>query len=88
MACGLPVLASNQGGLREIVLDTETGYLLPAGDASAWQQALAQVTGAEQQPRLGAAGHERAERYFTWSKNAQNLLNALLQFRTRSGKQA
>jgi N-acetyl-alpha-D-glucosaminyl L-malate synthase BshA len=32
MACGLPVVGSDAGGLPEVVRHAETGYLLPVGD--------------------------------------------------------
>jgi glycosyltransferase involved in cell wall biosynthesis len=31
MACGVPVIATRVGGLPEVVVDGETGYLLPVG---------------------------------------------------------
>jgi len=31
MACGVPVVATRQGGLPEVVVDGETGYLAPVG---------------------------------------------------------
>jgi glycosyltransferase involved in cell wall biosynthesis len=33
MACGVPVVASAVGGLKETVIDGHTGWLYPAGDA-------------------------------------------------------
>lgn len=74
MACGLPVFASNNGGLPEIVLEGETGRLLPPGDVAAWAGAIA--AGAADPATLkrwGAAARGRAESEFTWAANAARL---------------
>jgi glycosyltransferase involved in cell wall biosynthesis len=75
MAVGLPVLASRQGGMPEIVIDGETGRLLPAGDVAAWRQAIA---GLDDIPDLGRNGRQRVLDHFTWEANAakvEQLLN-------------
>jgi len=41
MACGLPVVATDVGGNREVVCDDKLGIVVPFGDAAALQQALA-----------------------------------------------
>jgi len=57
MAAGLPVIASRVGGLPEIVVDGETGFLVPAGDAAALVSAIRRVAGdpraAHEMGRLG-----------------------------------
>lgn len=69
MACGLPVLAADNGGMREIVLPGSTGQLLPPGDIAAWRSALAQLLAAGGKT-MGAAARRRAIDHFTWAANA------------------
>jgi glycosyltransferase involved in cell wall biosynthesis len=40
-AAGLPVVAGRNGGIPDIVVDGETGILVPIGDASAFAAAVA-----------------------------------------------
>lgn len=80
MSCQLPVLASRQGGLVEVVADGETGLLLPPGDTLAWRSALAQLI---DQPaarqRLGEAGRRRVLERFTWQSGASRLIGLIEQ---------
>jgi len=71
MACGLPVYASDNGGLPEIVVEGETGHLLAPGDTAVWREAIerAAADGARLK-MLGAKGRARAESEFTWAANA------------------
>jgi glycosyltransferase involved in cell wall biosynthesis len=71
MACGLPVLAADNGGMREIVAPGLTGRLLPPGDVAAWRAALAELMGDNaQRAQVGAAARQRAIDHFTWAANA------------------
>ena len=38
-ACGLPVVSTDVGGIREVLADPTTGLLTPAGDLDAWTHA-------------------------------------------------
>ena len=61
-----PVIASAVGGLSEIVVDGETGIVVPAADADALAEAI--VALASDLPRaaaMGQAGRERALTQFT-----------------------
>jgi glycosyltransferase involved in cell wall biosynthesis len=74
MACALPVLASRQGGMTEIVLPGVTGELLPPGEVDAWRAAIAAMLAQPDRMRaLGAAGRTRAVAEFTWAANAAKL---------------
>lgn len=65
MAAGLPVVATAVGGIPEVVVDGETGFLVPAEDTGALTDALARlVADPELRRRLGAAGRRRAEELF------------------------
>jgi glycosyltransferase involved in cell wall biosynthesis len=64
MAAGVPVIASRVGGLRDIVRDGETGFLVDAGDRAALAHALRTLTAdAAMRARMGEAGRRRALRY-------------------------
>jgi glycosyltransferase involved in cell wall biosynthesis len=65
MAAGRPVVASAVGGLAEVVLDGETGRLVPVGDPDALGAALDDLARSpELRARMGAAGVSRvAARY-------------------------
>ncbi|MBM3345053.1 MAG: glycosyltransferase family 1 protein, partial [Betaproteobacteria bacterium] len=74
MACGLPVLASANGGLPEIVVEGETGRLLPPGEVAAWAAAIAGLCADPTAlARMGRAARARAEAEFTWAANAARL---------------
>jgi glycosyltransferase involved in cell wall biosynthesis len=65
MAAGLPVVASDVGGLREQVVDGETGLLVPAGDPERLADALRSLLDdAPRRAAMGAAGRARAEELF------------------------
>ena len=61
MATGLPCVASAVGGCRDVITHGETGVLVPAGDAAAFQVALETlVQSAALRERLGAAARQAA----------------------------
>jgi glycosyltransferase involved in cell wall biosynthesis len=68
MAHGRPVVATDVGGLRDLVVDGKTGILVPPGDAAALRTALQRLLGdPDLRRRLGAAGRERARERFSWA---------------------
>jgi glycosyltransferase involved in cell wall biosynthesis len=72
MAAGVPVVASRVSGIPEVVVDGETGWLVPCEDPVALSEALAMVLGSpEEARRRGEAGRERLERSYGPSQVAQ-----------------
>ena len=60
-ACGVPVVASDDGGIRETIRDGESGLLVPPGDVPAWSGAILRlVNDAPLRARMGAAGRTQA----------------------------
>lgn len=75
-ACGTPVVATAVGGLRSIVRDGETGYLVSRRDSRSFAAALSRVLadpGA--QHRLGANAVRLAQR-FPWARTSDGILEA------------
>ncbi|MFL5969906.1 MAG: glycosyltransferase family 4 protein [Gaiellaceae bacterium] len=77
MAHGRPVVATSVGGLRDLVVDGETGLFVPPRDAAALRTALQRLLAEpELRRRLGAAGRERARTQFSWRTVTDATLDA------------
>lgn len=84
MACHTAVVASATGGIKEVVVDGETGYLVPfapdpltgfPADPARFAQDLAAkisslLANPNQCARFGAAGRRRVEEMFSWTSIA------------------
>jgi len=89
MACSVPVVASATGGIKEVVVDGETGYLvafdqdpvtrLPANPEKFAKDLAAGINRLIEDPakcrRFGDAARRRAERTFSWTAIAQQTIH-------------
>lgn len=74
MATGLPVVATDGGGVHELVADGESGLIVPRGDAAALAMALARLLDdAALRQRLGRAARAYAERRLDWAIAVERL---------------
>src|SRR5436305_140693 len=72
MATGLPVVSTTIGGIPEMVVENETGFLVQPDDAVALAGAIEKVTNDHLlAQRLGQAGYERAQNLFSIEKNVR-----------------
>lgn len=66
MSVGRPVVATDVGGIPELVVDGETGYLVPSRDPGAMANRILELLRSEERrSAMGHAGLERAQRQFS-----------------------
>lgn len=82
MAMGKPVVATSGGGTNEIVLDRETGFLLPENSPEALAERLTHLLdNPDEAETLGMNGKKRIEEHFSLNKMTKeyiDLYSALL----------
>ena len=79
MATGLPVVSTNVGGIPEMVMENETGFLVQPGDAAAMTDAIERVLNdGSLAARLGHSGYERARTLFSIQNNIRELCALIL----------
>jgi glycosyltransferase involved in cell wall biosynthesis len=80
MAMGKPVVATNGGGVPEIVEDGNTGILVPMGDAAAMADAICELADDPARARaMGRRGKRRVQEHFTLEQVARKI-EAVYQF--------
>jgi glycosyltransferase involved in cell wall biosynthesis len=69
MRAGLPVVASDVGGVQESVVDGTTGFVIPRGDVVRLRECLRKlITSSELRVSMGEAGRARYEEKFTFDR--------------------
>jgi glycosyltransferase involved in cell wall biosynthesis len=72
MGCEAPVVATDAGGLPEVVADGVTGLIVPKGNADALAAAMDRLLGDPQlRQRMGKAGRQRALERFDWDRSVE-----------------
>jgi glycosyltransferase involved in cell wall biosynthesis len=72
MAMKKPVIASNVGGIPEIIVDGQTGILVPPENAEALRQALESLLeNRDMRKKMGIEGRKRVEQMFSIDKNVR-----------------
>jgi glycosyltransferase involved in cell wall biosynthesis len=80
MAAGLPVVATPQGTIPELVVDDDSGYLVAIGDAGELAARLEELAGdAEARRAMGQRGRRRIEDVYEESKTHAALVGVILE---------
>lgn len=73
-ACARPIIASQVGGLPEVVLQGETGILVPSGDVAAFSRAMESLLlSPSERERLGNAGRKFVLEHYDWMENVSQM---------------
>jgi len=76
MAMGLPVVTSDVAGAKELVVDGQTGFVLPQGDVAGIAHALITLAADDRKrTQMGRAGRERVERDFSFATRMYRIEN-------------
>jgi glycosyltransferase involved in cell wall biosynthesis len=74
MAASKPVVATNGGGVPEIVIHEETGLLVPMADAAAMADAICRILSDPAiADEMGRKGRERVRKHFTIQQTAERI---------------
>ena len=71
-AAGCPVIATKVGGVPDVVIDKETGYLVPPGDARALAGAIVKIL-SDDSRKLGQAGRQMVEEKFSLARQVRDI---------------
>lgn len=78
MRSGLPVVSTRHAGIKDVVLEGETGFLVDEGD---WEGMAAAMLALANNPTLaaemGKKGHDRVEAHYTMEQHIQRLTDAI-----------
>jgi glycosyltransferase involved in cell wall biosynthesis len=87
MGCQTPVVASDAGGLPEVVEHGVTGLIVPRGDSAALATAIGGLLAdPAKRNQMGRAGRERALRLFDWDRTAEQLERIYAEVTPRTGR--
>lgn len=78
MAAELPVVATRAGGIKEVVVDGSTGFLVTSDSAFIVQELAARIGfllgNEEVRKEMGRQGRERVLNHFLWRHTAERWL--------------
>lgn len=76
MACELPVIVSNADGLKEVVENNKTGFIVETKNSKAIAEKIKLlINEKELRKKIGKEGRERVKELYDWEKNVEKMLD-------------
>jgi glycosyltransferase involved in cell wall biosynthesis len=76
MAAGKPVIVTRTASLPELLVENETGFVVPPNDLGALRQRIEQfVSNPELSKSMGQAARRHVQKNFTWEQAAKRGLD-------------
>ena len=77
-SCGVPVVATDVGGTREIIKDGETGYLVKPNDVEGLRKAITKLLDdRDLRLKMGREGRKRVVELFDWNRNVDKYIEEI-----------
>ncbi|ESU34217.1 glycosyl transferase family 1 [Bacillus sp. 17376] len=75
MACGVPPVVSNVGGLPEVVIEGKTGFVVPKENPEKLSEAMLKlIEDQEMRQRMATNGVVHVKQHYNWIDNANGML--------------
>lgn len=75
MACEIPVIVSDADGLKEVVVNNETGFVIPKKDYEVIAKKLKElILNEELRIKFGKNGRKRVLELYNWNDNVENMI--------------
>jgi glycosyltransferase involved in cell wall biosynthesis len=79
MAAGIPMVVTDCGALRDMIVDGEHGFIVPVGDSFAMaERLLALADDSKLRERLGESAHSRVQRTYRIEHTARGYEDLLV----------
>ncbi len=79
MACGVPIIALNEGGYRETVVNNQTGFLVPRDSSIIADRITFLLNDEKKLTGMGVAARKHIENNWTWEKRIKDLESVLME---------
>jgi len=82
MTLSIPILSTDTGGIKELIKDGETGYLVERNAQAVANKLAALIKSSTQLPKIGQAGFEVVKEKFAFDlfeKNINDLINKIIE---------